>query len=762
MGRFSIRSLILVVVVSFAFAITATSAHAAYSPPADYRVGVIYSQSSQGWVDRYNRGYGILEKQLRVMGYLQGRGWNVEWVYDKDLENPAKLAQYDVIVATYVFAMSPQAARTVTQYVADGGGFVVLFASPRVAPGVGGSERDDHWVYIMNHQGWEWGPPSEAYQTYFIDDVGAFQFFNRPAAADDPVVTGAASILRARGLSSLDMSLFRNQAPGAWIEYVRLLQNNNNAVQFMNLTQLTRPNLSTNYSIVNGAGGVRTTYLKGRTVYFYHSIADYLLNQDDSGHQTVSTGVRQLEIAGAWVESAILWAGGSGGRPGVLVRDGRTYASINVYQDGIYAHQFIHNPGNVCVTGTMRFRVFDPSGRLVSSSTRYKIGVEPGAKQRYAHSYVTRRLAAGTYRVEVEYVTTYPDYQRRYVEHAFVQRGQGKGIRTSLSPLTSGQVVFDPRVQRHAGSDRFATSLAIAKAAGGYPRPGGYVVIAGGDGADALVASGIAGAHDAPLILTRRDSIPAATEAWLRNAANGFDKAVIVGGRSVVSSAVEDRLKAIFGNADVTRLAGDDRFETSAKVASEIKRVLGPSYDGGIIVTNGSALADAAAGSAIAYGRRWPILYVQSNQVPPMVADTISAITGGAPKPAVWVAGGTSVVAPEVETFLRDNLGLPVTRAAGTNRFETSIRLADLAASTGATWRRAGIASGINLADALCLGSYVGRFDGLLFLTNGRALNVATSNRIKENNKSIEKVAIGGGSAVVAHDVSGQASGLLP
>lgn len=739
---------------------SATFAFAAYTPPT-YKVAVVYSQSSQDWVDQYNRGYGILYKEQKVMEYLQGRGWDVQWIYDKDLESISKLRQYDVVVATYVFAMSPTAAKTVNQYVAEGGGLVTLFASPRVAPGVGGSERDDHWVYIMNHQGWEWGPLSEAYQTYFIDDVGALKFVNRPAWGD-PIVSGVASILTARGLDDGDLSLYRNQSPGAWIEYVRRLSGNSNTAQFMNLSQLTAPNASTNYSISNGAGGVRSTYLNGRTVYFYHSIADYVFNQDGSGNQTVSTGVKQSEIAGAYIESAIVWAGGSGGRPGVLVRDGRTYATLNVYQDGIYASQYVINPGNVNVTGTLYFRVYDPSGKLVKSSVRYKIGVEPGATQKYSESYVVGKLAAGVYLVEIEYVTTYPAYERRYVEYASVYRGQGTGIRTNRNTAkTAGQVVYDPRVVRSAGSDRYNTSLAIADAAGGYPRPGGYVVIAGGGGPDALVASGIAGVFDAPLILTSQANLPVATDAWLRDRAKGFDKAVIVGGEVAVSAAVEQRLKDIFGNGDVERLAGPDRYATSAAVAEEMKEELGTAYDGGMIVTNGRALADAAGASAVAYGRKWPIVYVRDDHVPDEISEVVSEITSGTAGPQAWIAGGTAVVQPGVEAELA-SLGLSVKRAAGADRYETAAKLSDLASSTGSKWTLIGMASGVKLADALCLGSYVGRADGVMLLTNGSSMTTPTQNRIKDHKSLIQRVSVGGGTAVVTHDLCAAITNLLP
>ncbi|MDO9108550.1 MAG: cell wall-binding repeat-containing protein, partial [Coriobacteriia bacterium] len=568
---------------------TPEPAYAAYTPPA-LKVALVRSTDSQAWVDKYGRGYGILYKEDILYNYLVSKGWDVTRISDDDLESLTKIKQYDVVVCMWVFAMTPSATNNMVKYVADGGGLVVPYASPRVAPGVGGSELEDHWVRIMNYEGWEWGPLSEVYQTYFIDDVGSFKFVARPSWGD-PVVSGAATILQARGLSAADLTLTRNQNPGAWIEYARPLSGNTNTVNFMNLSQLSAPTGSTNYSISNGMGAARSTYLNGRSVYFYFSPTDFVFNQDGSGNQTVPTGVKQSEIAGAYIESAIVWAASTGGRPGVLVRDGRTYATLNVYQDGIYASHYVTNLGNVTVSGTLTYRIYDPAGRLVKTSSRYKIGVEPGKTYRYSESYSVGKLSAGSYRVEVEYLTTYPAYERRYVEAANVYRGQGTGIRTNRDVAkTAGQIVYDPRIVRSAGNNRYDTSLAIADAAGGYPRAERTVVIASGSGPDALVGSSIAGAWDAPLILTDVAALPANTDSWLRSTSRGFDKAIIIGGQAAVSSAVENRLKQIFGAADVTRLAGADRYETSAEVARAVKAKRGKAYDGGMIIAYGQAL----------------------------------------------------------------------------------------------------------------------------------------------------------------------------
>ncbi len=765
MRRMLSLALVLALVLPVGTFVRPEQAAADYQPP-DIKVAVVRSQASQDWVDKYKRGYGILLKQGKVYDWLTSKGWKVEYINDADLENINKLKQYDAVVCMWVFAMSPAASRTVTRYVAEGGGLVTLYASSRVAPGVGGNERDDHWVYIMNHQGWEWGPLSEVNQTYFIDDVGAMKFRANPVWGH-PIVTGAAGILSARGHNNGDMTLYRDQNPGAWVELPKMLSGNTNTSQFMTMTQLSTPTGSKSYPGTH-PGAVASTYLGGRMAYFYFSPTDMLpnFNQDGSADRVLSTGVKQGEVSAAYIEAAIGWAAGSGGRPGVLVRDGRTNATLNVYQDGIYASQYVTNRGNVSVTGNLHFRVFSPSGAKVREVVLYKIGTEPGETNRYSHQYVVSRLEPGTYRVEVEYHTTYPLYERRYVETAYVYRGQGTNIPTVFDrQRTNGQVVYDPRVVRHAGDNRYRTALAIADAAGGYPRQNGYVVVASGEGgADALVASGVAGAYDAPLVLTRQDLLPAVVESWMTNKARGFSQVIIVGGEAAVSSAVEGRLRTLFGQGNVKRLAGDDRYGTSAAVARDMKEQLGRSYDGGMVVANGRALVDAAAASAIAAGRKWPIIYVRSNSVPAEPGAAVSEITSDTTAPLrAWIAGGTAVVGTGVETELKAlQPRLTISRAAGADRYDTAAKLSDLASASGSSWNTVGMASGVSLADALCLGSLVGRANGPMLLTNGASMTVPTENRIKNNKSQIRTVAVGGGVAVVRHDVTARISSLLP
>jgi len=92
------------------------------------------------------------------------------------------------------------------------------------------------------------------------------------------------------------------------------------------------------------------------------------------------------------------------------------------------------------------------------------------------------------------------------------------------------------------------------------------VFIATGDNfPDGLVAGAAAGVNSGPVLLTRKDSLPAVTIAELQRLHP--DRIYIAGGTGVISAAVETQLAAY---GPVTRLAGSDRYATAAAISNAV------------------------------------------------------------------------------------------------------------------------------------------------------------------------------------------------
>jgi putative cell wall-binding protein len=149
----------------------------------------------------------------------------------------------------------------------------------------------------------------------------------------------------------------------------------------------------------------------------------------------------------------------------------------------------------------------------------------------------------------------------------------------------------DVEVRRVAGEDRYATAAAVAAELGA--EAGEAIVASGERFPDALAAGPLAGGSDAPILLTRRDQLPAATSAALADL--GMQRTTVVGGPAAVSGAVEGQLPS------ATRVAGADRYATAAAVAAEgVRRGLDLEQVG---VATGADFPDAlAAGPALLAG----------------------------------------------------------------------------------------------------------------------------------------------------------------
>ncbi len=158
-------------------------------------------------------------------------------------------------------------------------------------------------------------------------------------------------------------------------------------------------------------------------------------------------------------------------------------------------------------------------------------------------------------------------------------------------------------VDRVAGADRQATALAIYNYGMKWAKDnkaegwGKTAIIATGmNYADALSASSYAFATKSPIFLTDSEgALSADIKAVL---AESFSGAIVLGGESRVSAATYSELQTQFGEDNVSRFSGDDRYATSASFAKWAvdKGVL--TYQGAAIAT-GKNFPDALAGAPV-------------------------------------------------------------------------------------------------------------------------------------------------------------------
>lgn len=256
-------------------------------------------------------------------------------------------------------------------------------------------------------------------------------------------------------------------------------------------------------------------------------------------------------------------------------------------------------------------------------------------------------------------------------------------VPTPTAAAQSGESgLADIELVRYGGADRYATSLRVADAvavqAGGSLE---WVVLVSGERwTDAVVAAPVAGALGAPVLMTPPGGLRADARAFLGRV--GVSKALVVGpedargggghgpGRGV-SAAVVDALED--AGIAVERVAGSDRFGTSVAAARRLTPGTMPGLGRTAIVASGDVFADAlVAGPFAAHGSH-PVLL----SAPDGLDDGVARYLAESGITHVVLMGGTAALAPGVEASIR-GLGVSVARLAGTTRYDTAVKAADL------------------------------------------------------------------------------------
>ncbi|MFK5634135.1 MULTISPECIES: cell wall-binding repeat-containing protein [unclassified Ornithinimicrobium] len=220
---------------------------------------------------------------------------------------------------------------------------------------------------------------------------------------------------------------------------------------------------------------------------------------------------------------------------------------------------------------------------------------------------------------------------------------------------------LDFTVERHAGSDRYATAAAISRRFVTTGTPVVYVT-SGLSYADALSAGPAAGRASGPTLFVRQDNIPSTTSLELKRLQPG--RIVVVGGTSVVGTAVADALRS-YTAGSVTRLAGIDRFGTSVAVS----QATFPSGAATVYVATGRNWPDALSAGAGAVIQAGPVLLTDTNAVPSAVLAEINRLNPD----RIMLVGGTIAVSETAAAQLRTIA--TTERVAGTDRYATALAL---------------------------------------------------------------------------------------
>ena len=256
-----------------------------------------------------------------------------------------------------------------------------------------------------------------------------------------------------------------------------------------------------------------------------------------------------------------------------------------------------------------------------------------------------------------------------------------------LLAATAGPAAAGPDVRRIAGTDRYATAVAISQAS--HPTGAPVVVLTtGGAFPDALAGGPAAAALGAPVLLIATDSVPPVVVDELDRLNPA--RVLLLGGTAAVSPTPVDELEQA-GYA-VERIAGAGRYETAALVSQEVFSAGTPV----VYIATGEDYPDALAGAAAAAAADAPVLLVAQDALPQATAEELTRL-----KPQrVVVLGGPNAVSATVEQSLA-SYAPTVTRISGADRYATA---AAVARATPGRPDEIFLATGQGFADALAGG----------------------------------------------------------
>jgi len=199
--------------------------------------------------------------------------------------------------------------------------------------------------------------------------------------------------------------------------------------------------------------------------------------------------------------------------------------------------------------------------------------------------------------------------------------------------VVSTEVERDARneggVIRLAGANRYDTAVLVAEWAFNPGMKVAYLA-PGASFPDAL-SGGVAGAQvDGPVLLTSRRALPLETAQHLADFKPG--RIVILGGPNAVTEKVATEAAKY---APVSRLAGADRFGTSAAISEATFTTAST-----VVIASGTTFPDALSGTPLAAKLRAPVLLVNSDSVPASICTEIRRL---APTKVIGLGGASAV-----------------------------------------------------------------------------------------------------------------------
>lgn len=190
-------------------------------------------------------------------------------------------------------------------------------------------------------------------------------------------------------------------------------------------------------------------------------------------------------------------------------------------------------------------------------------------------------------------------------------------------------------VERISGSDRYATSVSIAKKLGAKTS---IALVTGSDFADGESMAAVAAQMGMPVIFTTKNTLSTTAKEYIAD--NKVTKTYVIGGNGVISDSVASAVPGM------ERLSGANRYDTNLAILNKFSNQI--NFDG-VYVATGADFADALTATALAAKNSGAVVLASKS----LTADNVSFIKGKiTPKTVVTLVGGEKITPSAIATSL--------------------------------------------------------------------------------------------------------------
>ncbi|PKK40543.1 Copper binding protein, plastocyanin/azurin family [Clostridiaceae bacterium JG1575] len=326
-----------------------------------------------------------------------------------------------------------------------------------------------------------------------------------------------------------------------------------------------------------------------------------------------------------------------------------------------------------------------------------------------------------------------------------IRKGNTERRAVSVGTITVKQdapVPEDPAtLERLAGTSRYQTSVLLSKKT--FQQSDVVLLANASRFSDAITAAPYAAGKNAPVLLTGVQEVP--QEIMDELARLNAKKVVLVGGKVVISSSVEELLKK--KGYEVERIAGATRYETAVQLAQKTQTM--PKT---VMLASGESHTDSMSVAPWVVQEKGVLLLTKKHQLPKDVRDAIASFKAQ----RVVLLGGPQSIDARVEAELK-GLGVTVERVAGTDRYDTNRQISERIVTT--MGQQAFIASGEKIIDALCGGVAAAKAGAPMVLVTQKSIPEKTKAYLKR--LPLKHLTVLGGVQSISENVYWKLSELL-